>query len=407
MPDFSYRAKTASGTLAEGVITAGTHREALLQLSQRSLFPIEVEDKSASGAPFGLKLEFSQRIKTETVADTLTGMSDLLGNGVALLESLSILAEQAPDKNMGKILGEVHDAVADGMPLDEALAQHPEVFSNLTVSLVRAGLEGAFLEEALERISAFLRRQDEVRGKIVGAMTYPAILGVVGVIVTVILVTVIVPMFEPFFERLERSGVGLPIITQVLLFFSNALVNYGILVAAGVGAIAFGIKRALATPRGIRLMDEWKLKIPIVGAIFHDSAVSRFCRVLGTLLRNGVPILRSLDISSASAGNMLLEEAIRDSADNISSGNLLSQPLAESGLIPPQVMAMIRVAEESNSLDDVLIKISNRMDQKTERKLDMLVRLVEPIMLLGIGAIVALIIIGVLLPVFDINSAID
>lgn len=407
MPDFSYRAKTSSGALAEGVITAGTHREALLQLTQRSLFPIEVEDKSASNAPFGLKLELSKRIKTETVADTLTGMSDLLGNGVALLESLSILAEQAPDRNMGKILGEVHDAVADGMPLDEAMALHPEVFSNLTVSLVRAGLEGAFLEEALERISAFLRRQDEVRGKIVGAMTYPAILGVVGVIVTVILVTVIVPMFEPFFERLERSGVGLPVITQVLLFFSNALVNYGILVAAGVGVIAFGIKTALATPRGLRLLDECKLKIPIVGAIFHDSAVSRFCRVLGTLLRNGVPILRSLDISSASAGNLLLEEAIRNSADNISSGNLLSQPLSESGLIPPHVMAMIRVAEESNSLDDVLIKIANRMDQKTERKLDMLVRLVEPIMLLCIGAIVALIIIGVLLPVFDINSAID
>ncbi len=154
-------------------------------------------------------------------------------------------------------------------------------------------------------------------------------------------------------------------------------------------------------------MDEFKLKIPLVGSIVHDSSVSRFCRVLGTLLHNGVPILRSLDISSASAGNVLLEEAIKDSAENISSGNLLSQPLSESGLIPQQVMAMIRVAEESNTLDEVLIKISDRMDQKTERRLDSLVRLVEPLMLLAIGAVVAFIIIGVLLPVFDINSAID
>ena len=407
MPSFSYRAKTSTGSISEGVITAGTHREALTQLTQRSLFPLEVTDQDAAKNPLGFKLELPSKVKTETIADTLTGLSDLLTNGVTLLESLTILAEQSPDKRMGEILQQVRDDVADGTSLDESMAKHPQVFSNLTISLVRAGLEGAFLEEALERVSSFLRKQDEVRGKIMGAMTYPAILAVVGVIVTVILVTVIVPMFQPFFERLERSGVGLPTITIVLLFFSNALVKYGIVTAGVVAAIGFGLKRLISSAKGKRFIDEWKLKIPVVGSVFHDSSVSRFCRVLGTLLKNGVPILRSLDISSSSAGNVLLEEAIKNSAENISSGNLLSQPLSESGLIPPQVMAMIRVAEESNSLDDVLIKISDRMDQKTERRLDALVRLVEPIMLLAIGTIVALIIIGVLLPVFDINSAID
>ncbi len=407
MPDFSYRAKTTTGALAEGVLTADTHREALTQLTQRSLFPLEVVDKNTNKPGFGLAFSFGAGVKTETIADALTGMSDLLGNGVALLESLTILSEQSTDKKMGEILGEVRDAVAEGTNLDDAMAAHPTVFSNLTVSMVRAGLEGAFLEDALERVSSFLRRQDEVRGKVVGAMAYPAILAVVGCIVTVILVTVIVPMFEPFFERLERSGVGLPTITIVLLFFSHALVRYGVFVAAGVVAMVVGIRKLIASEKGRRFIDEWKLKAPLVGPIFHDTSVSRFCRVLGTLLKNGVPILRSLDISSSSAGNVLLEEAVKGSAENISAGNLLSQPLAESGLIPPQVMAMIRVAEESNSLDEVLIKISDRMDQKTERRLDMLVRLIEPLMLLAIGAIVALIIIGVLLPVFDINSAID
>lgn len=407
MPDYSYRAKTATGVTSQGVVTAGSHQEALALLSKRSLFPLEVKDKSASKIPFGIKLELGGKVKTETVADTLTGMSDLLGNGVALLESLRILAEQAPDKRMGVILQEVHDSVADGRNLDDAMAEYPEVFSTLTISMVRAGLEGAFLEEALDRVSAFLRRQDEVRGKVIGAMTYPAILAVVGVVVTLILVTTIVPMFEPFFERLERSGVGLPTITVVLLSVSHALIHYGLVVAVVLAGVAFGIKTALSSDWGRRYVDETKLKLPIAGRIFHDTSVSRFCRVLGTLLRNGVPILKSLDISSASVGNILLEETIKSSADNISSGNLLSQPLAESNLIPTHVMAMIRIAEESNTLDQVLIKISDRMDQKTERRMDMLVRLVEPIMLLTIGAMVALIIIGVLLPVFDINSAID
>ena len=407
MPEFSYRAKTDTGSIAEGVVTAGSHRDALTLLMQRSLFPLEVRDQSKNKSPFAFQFELHARIKTETIADALTGLSDLLSNGVSLLESLTILSKQSTDKKMGAILGEVRTAVADGTNLDEAMAAHPQVFSNLTTSMVRAGLEGAFLEEALERVASFLRKQDEVRGKVVGAMTYPVILAIVGCIVTVILVTVIVPMFEPFFERLERSGAGLPWITVLLLFVSHALVKYGLLVAGVLGGLIFSIKKMLASEKARRFVDEWKLRIPLVGPIFHDTSVSRFCRVLGTLLHNGVPILRSLDISSSSAGNVLLQEAIRGSAENISSGNLLSQPLAESGLIPPQVMAMIRVAEQSNSLDEVLIKISNRMDQKTERKLEMLVRLIEPLMLLTIGALVAFIIIGVLLPVFDINSAID
>lgn len=406
MPDFAYRAKTLSGSVTEGIVTAGTHKEALSQLTQQSLFPLEVRDKASPGA-FGLKLELSGRIRTETISDTLTQLGDLLNNGVTLLESLKILSEQAPDKRMGTILREVHDAVADGVNLDEALAAHPEVFSHLTISMVRAGLEGAFLEEALERVSTFLQKQDEIRSKVISAMTYPAILAVVGAVVTVALVTFIVPMFEPFFERLERSGVGLPSITVILLAASHALVHYGVLVAVGLFGAAFGVKKLLSTPRGKRLVDQYKLRIPLMGPIFHDTAVSRFCRVLGTLLRNGVPILKSLQISSASAGNVLLEETIRASADNISSGALLSQPLSESGLIPPQIMAMIRIAEESNTLDEVLVKIADRMDQKTERRLETLVRLVEPIMLLTVGAMVAVIIIGVLLPVFDINSAID
>jgi general secretion pathway protein F/type IV pilus assembly protein PilC len=172
-------------------------------------------------------------------------------------------------------------------------------------------------------------------------------------------------------------------------------------------ALALGVKKWLETSRAKQLVDRVKLKIPVAGAIFHDAAVSRFCRVLGTLLKNGVPILRSLTISGASSGNLLLQDAIEDAAQNISSGNLLSQPLAASGLVPPQVMAMIRVAEESNSLDQVLVKIADRMDQKIERRLDMMVRLIEPLMLLTIGGMVMFIIVGVLLPIIDLNSAID
>jgi general secretion pathway protein F/type IV pilus assembly protein PilC len=273
--------------------------------------------------------------------------------------------------------------------------------------MVRAGLEGAFLEESLERIASFMRKQNELRGKVVSAMTYPALLAIVGSIVAVVLIVLVVPMFESFFDRLERSGVGLPLPTLILLALSEVLTRFGVFVGMAIAGLVVLVRKFLITPRGTRLLDRVKLRLPVAGAIFHDTAVSRFCRVLGTLLRNGVPILRSLDISSASAGNTLLQDAIKDSAKNISSGNLLSQPLAASGLIPAQVMAMIRVAEESNTLDQVLVKISDRMDQKIEHRLETMVRLIEPIMLLTIGGVVMFIIVGVLLPIIDLNSAIE
>lgn len=308
---------------------------------------------------------------------------------------------------MSEVLVDVRDQVAEGVSLDDAMAKHPKVFSELVISMIRAGLEGAFLEESLEHVAGFLQKQDQLRSKVIGAMTYPIVLMVVGFFVMLVLVLYIVPMFEPFFERLQRSGAGLPWVTVLLLIFSHGLLKYGVFVAAGAVGLIVLIGKAINTAKGRRIYDGLKVKAPLLGPVFHAMSVSRFCRVLGTLLRNGVPILKSLDISSESTGNVHLAETIRQSADNISTGNSLAAPLAASGLVPPQVMAMIRVAEESNSLETVLVKIADRMDEKSERKLDSLVRLIEPLMLVGIGAMVMFIIIGVLLPVFDMNSTLD
>jgi len=407
MPDFFYRAKTSDGQNTDGTIAAGSTREAMSLLRQRSLFPLEVRDESKKSSPWDIQISLPQRIKIEIVADTLTQLSDLLNGGVSLLESLTILSKESSDPQMSDVIAEIRDQVENGSSLDEAMAAHPKVFSDLVISMVRAGLEGAFLEESLEHVSSFLRKQDQLRSKVVGAMTYPAVLMVVGFIVTLVLILYIVPMFEPFFDRLQRSGAGLPLVTVLLLVVSHGLLKYGIFVAAAAVGLVVLLQRSVATERGRRIFDGLKLKAPLVGPVVHATSVSRFCRVLGTLLRNGVPILKSLEISSESTGNVLLAETIRQSADNISTGNSLAAPLAASGLVPPQVMAMIRVAEESNSLETVLVKIADRMDEKTERKLDSLVRLIEPMMLLGIGAMVMFIIVGVLLPVFDMNTALD
>lgn len=406
MPEFAYVAKTAAGERREGTIAADTRRAAMQRLRQQTLYPVSVLDvKPAIGAGGGLQLP--QRIKKEQIADLCTQLADLLTNGVPMLEALSILSDVTIHPRLQAAAKRIHDAVAEGATLDQAMATEPAIFSELTLSMVRAGQEGAFLEESLQRTSMFLRKQDEMRSKIVGALAYPIILGVVGTLITALMMVFLVPKFQPFFDRLESTGSGLPFITVLLLVVSHGLLNYGLLLPFPLVGLVFAVKKYIASDRGRMNWDTWKLKIPVLGQIFHDAAVARACRVLGTLLRNGVPLLKSLKISSESTGNRLLQQAMLESAENVTTGDTLAKPLAASGLIPPQVMAMIRIAEEANTLDDVLIKIADRIDGKVERQLEVMVRMIEPLMLVLIGGMVMFVIVGVLLPVFDLNSTVN
>lgn len=406
MPDFAYIAKTVSGERREGKIEAQSRHAALQGLRRQRLFPLSVEDVTAGALSEG-GLQLPQPIKKEQIADLCTQLSDLLTNGVSMLEALQILGDVTVHPRLREAMQRIRDAVSEGSTLDEAMAREPAIFSELTLSMVRAGQEGAFLEDALQRTAGFLRKQDEMRSKIIGALTYPMILGIVGTAITAGMIVFLVPKFQPFFDRLEASGSGLPLITVLLLGLAHTLMRYGLLLPIPVALMVFGVRQFLRSERGRLLWDTWKLKIPVLGDIFHDAAVSRACRVLGTLLHNGVPLLKSLRISSESTGNRVLEGVMLRSAENVTTGDTLAKPLAASGLIPPQVMAMIRIAEESNTLDEVLVKIADRTDTRIERRLEVLVRMIEPLMLVVIGGMVMFVIVGVLLPVFDLNSTVE
>jgi type II secretory pathway component PulF len=399
MPLFQYTARTAAGQNVDGSLTAGSERELLRALAEKALFPLTFKAVSERAA----RPMFRKKIKMQAVATNLSQLADLLQNGVPLLRSLEILAAQATQKDLADILTDIRDRVAEGESLDSAMDRHREVFGELTVSLVRAGSEGAFLEESLKRTADFLELQEELKWRVVGALTYPAVLAVAGFLAAVIIMVFIVPQFASLFERLEESG-GLPAVTVALLWVSDTLGRYGLVIlAAAVGGV-WWFRRWARTEKGRFAVDRVKLKIPVLGPIVLDSAVSRFCRVLGTLLRNGVPLLRAMEISSDSAGNKLLSRAILASAENVQSGDTLSRPLAECGLVPKNAMAMIAVAEESNTLDTVLVSIADVLDRQIARKLDIMVRLLEPALLLVMGSVFLFMIVGLLLPVFDMTS---
>lgn len=403
MPQYRYTARTISGEDVAGLITAASHRESLCALGEQALFPLRVEAVDEARRRWPLR----RRIKPQLVATNLSQLADLLENGVPLLKALDILAEQAAQRELAEVLAEVRDLVAEGASLDQALARHPRVFGELTVSMVRAGSEGAFLESALKRTADFLELQEELKWRVVGAMAYPTILAIAGTCLTLVLIVFFVPKFAELFERLQQQGGGLPWATVALLGLSDFLGRYGLALLAALGAAVYGLRRALETDRGRLTADRWRLKIPVAGAIFLNAAVSRFCRVLGTLLHNGVPLLRALEISSASAGNRVLGRAILESAENISSGHSLSRPLAQCGLIPRPVMAMISVAEEANTLDQVLLNIADTLDRKNARQLDIMVRLVEPVLLLVMGTVILFVLVALLLPVFDMSTTVS
>ena len=402
MPDFKYKARNKSGKDVSGQLSANTKKDVLDILARQNLFPVSVED--ANKGEIDLGKWFARRPPDSAVAAFLQQLAELLNNGVPVLTAFQVLEKQEPNPVLKEVISDIYERISEGEAIDSAFAAHSKVFNDLTLSVIQAGTEGAFLEDSLKRTARFMEQQAELKGKIVGAMIYPTILCVVGVIVLTVLLVFFVPKFQPIFDSIIDSGGTLPGATTALLAFKRFAGKYGFYVVIALGAGIAYLRFLTMTKNGKKFFDRWKLKIPLLGPIVLRSAVSRFCRVLGTLLENGVPILRALEISSHSTGNSLLEEAVEKSAESVSSGEPLSKPLADAKLLPPQVMAMITVAEESNSLETVLVNIADSIEKELGKKLDVLVSLLEPMMLLMLAGGVFFIIIGLLLPVFKMTE---
>jgi len=397
MAEFHYVAREFSGQQIQGTITAASEREALGSLAAKNLFPVSINLADASRAHQANK---RRRVPARLLTVFYTQLSDLLRAGVPLLRSLDLLVRQTRHMTLKMVVQEVRDQVADGTRLAEALRQHPTVFNELTVSMVRAGEEGSFLEESLQRIADFTEHQEELKGRVAGAMAYPAFLVVVGTLIVVLMLIFFVPKFEPMFDTMRKDGT-LPSATIILLWFSNTLKSYGLLILIAMAVAGFFAQSYFANEIGRLRLDEVRLKIFGVGKVVRSLAVARFCRVLGTLLKNGVPILSSLNIAKDATGNKVISAAIAQAADHVSSGRSLAQPLAECKQFPPDVLEMIAVGEEANNLEQVLVGVADKMERQTNRQLDMVVRLLEPAMLVVMAGIILFVLIALMLPIFN------
>ncbi len=393
MATFRYKARQLNGQSTSGTLTANSVHDATVALAARSLFPIELVSEPVKAAA-------RRKVSARILSAMYRQLADLLRAGVPLARCLEILSQQDSHPELRRVMPQLLTAVRDGSSLADAMAQHPTVFRELVVSIIRAGEEGGFLEDALQRVAGFVEQQDELASRIQGAIAYPGFLVVTGVIVVLGMLVFFVPNFAPIFDRLAQEG-KLPWLTQALIAASDALRGQAWGMAALLIAAVAGVVYLIRQPAVAAWCDRYRLRLFGIGPVIRDLAVARFCRVLGTLLRNGVPILNSLKIAKDATGVAEITEAIAAATQRISAGRSLAKPLAECRHFQPDVLEMIAVGEQSNRLEHVLVDLADAIDRRTQRQIDLLVRLIEPSLLLVIAMIVLLMVIGLLLPAFD------
>ena len=396
MATYQYTAKTVSGEEVGGLMQADSEAAVIRALDEKRLFPVRVAER-VTAAQSGL----GGRVRARDVGILYAQLADLLGADVPALRALDILARVTVNKRLAALIGKVRDDVAAGKSLADSMAVYPAVFTPLHVAMVRAGERAGFLEDVLSNMAQFIERQDELQAKVIGALVYPSV--VVSVALTVILGVLLfmVPQFKSMFETLKT----IPWPTAVLFATSDLVLALWPLVLLVVVVGIIGSWGFLTSDQGRRVWDRWRLHMPLVGKAARLIAITRFCRILGTLLKNGVPVLQALAIAKDATGSCLLAESIAQAAENVRAGQTLAEPLKASGLFPLEILEMIAVAEESNQLEKTLLGIADTVERRTNRQVDLAVRLIEPLVLILIAGGIGFFGVALVYPIFSMAGA--
>ncbi len=406
MSTFTYTALDSRGQQISGSVTAASRAAALDEVAAKGLRPVTVTENSGAAEKKTqgrrINLGAGVRISPAAVEEFIRGLSNLLTSGVPLSRALSILSREATTAAAKKQWTAVHDDVVGGLPLADAMARWPRSFSSVHVAMIHAGETGGFLDTVLAQIAELRSRERDLKSRVKGALVYPAVLAVLATGVLIFLLTFFIPKFSGIFKEF---GGTLPALTQFVIGLSAAVTHYGLAILVAV-ALAVGLcRRAAHSTAGKRTIERALLRLPGVGHVMARFALVRFCRMLGTLLGAGVPLVTSLRVAREAIGNQTLSDTVTQSIDQVTRGQGLASSLAAGGrLFPPSAVEMIAVAEESGRLDKELVRIAAAYESDLDRRLRMLVALAEPALLFIMAAIVGVVVIGMLLPVFTLQD---
>jgi general secretion pathway protein F len=404
LPVFAYKALDQSGKAVEGLKEADSPRSLRSALRRDNIFLTEVvgeREAKAASPEVSVRRFVGGRIRADDVAVATRQLAVLVNAGIPLVDALSALVEQVDHERLKRVLSSVKQRVNEGSSLADALAQHPKAFSNLYVNMIRAGESSGALDVVLFRLADFTESQARLRSKILGTLTYPAAMMVIGAGVMGILFTVVIPKITKIFDD---TKVVLPWTTRFLIGMAGFVHDWWWALLLATAAGIYALVRWRRTPAGRARWDVWVLDAPIFGSLVRQVALARFSRTLATLLKSGVPLLTAMDIVRNIVGNTRLAAVIEEARESIKEGESIAAPLKRSGEFPPLVYHMIAIGEKSGELEDMLGNVANAYDSQVETKIAALTSLLEPIMIVVMGVAVAFIVFSILMPILQINT---
>jgi len=400
LAEYTYKALDDRGATRTGTIDADNEGLALVRLREQGWVPINLVPPKNKGVRADVKIPFlSDRIKLKDIAVSSRQLATMIDSGLPLLRALTVLADQTESRALARIWNEVRADVQTGSSFSAALAKHPKAFTPLYVAVIKAGEAGGLLDSVLLRLANTLEKQVSLRNKIRSAMAYPVMVAVMIVLITSAILLFIVPTFKQIYADLKGT---LPFPTQVLLLVSAIFKKFFPFVILGGVVVTFLIRRYIKTDEGRRRWDALKLKPPVFGELYRKVSMSRFARTLATLLRAGVPVLQSLEITRDTAGNRIVSDALREVETSVREGQSLAKPLGRFPVFPAMVVQMLSVGEETGAVDTMLEKVSDFYDAEVDAMVDALTSLIEPLLIVIIGSVVGAIVISLYLPMFKI-----
>lgn len=400
---FSYTAMDASGAQRTGIIEAETKEAALARLDAEGRFVLEINEAKSTVATAGSSFGGRRAPSRQELALFTRRLADLSQAGLPLDRVLQVVAEQSESQVLTEVSEQTLEDVRSGMPVSQALSKHPKFFNEVFTQTLRAGEASGQFPEVAGRLADFQEKEVARRSQISGALVYPAILASTAVFVVLFLLFFVVPKLSGVFKDL---GNNLPMTTKMLLASTDFISKNWILVVAVIGGGSLLIKGWLATPGGAYLRDKFLLKAPLIGPVVTKATISRFARVLGTLVYGGVPILEALDIAGLSAGNRVFQASAKEVSEEVRNGRPIAEAMRDTGTFPPVLTHMVAIGEETGDLPRMLGRVSDSLDFEVDTGMRRLVSLVEPVIVLTMGTFVGFVVLSVLLPIFQAQETV-
>src|SRR3954447_25540552 len=402
MAAFAYDAINSQGLDISGVIHAPDMTAAREQLQMRGLLPHSLSERTAAGE--GRATAAFKKVKPKALQIFARQFATMIAAGVSVVQALVTLEDQTDDKYLREVIADVRSEVEGGVILSKALAQHPKVFNRLFVAMVEAGESSGTLDTVLDRVATQIEKETQIKRRVKGAMVYPAVVIAFASLVLTFMLLFIIPVFVKVFDTLDGE---LPKLTQIVMHASNALRHWWFIIFPAIGGMIYAFRRLKRTERGRKVWDRFKLKIPMrVGDVVHKIALARFSRTLSTLVSSGVDIIKALEITGATSGNWVVEQALADIRVRVHEGVPISQPLQEDPVFPPMVGQMVKIGEETGELDGMLGKVADFYEDEVASPIQSLTSIIEPILMIGVGIMVGTIVISMYLPMFKMLTLI-